>query len=87
VGHEARGQIGFYPYISLTEKESIADFGKVSLRLLYRDALRPHLAWHGAKLSFVATFLVILLRVKTMNFSELPTAFNSKAVEFHDDCN
>ena len=30
---------------------------------LLRDALRPHLAWHGARLSFVATFLIALFRV------------------------
>lgn len=34
---------------------------------LLRDALRPHLAWHGARLSFVAAFLIALLRVKTVN--------------------
>jgi hypothetical protein len=37
---------------------------------LLRDALRPHLAWHGARLSFVAAFLIALLRVKTCEISE-----------------
>jgi hypothetical protein len=46
---------------------------------LLRDALRPHLAWHGARLSFVAAFLIALLRVKTVNFSELATGFSGKA--------
>jgi hypothetical protein len=46
---------------------------------LLRDALRPHLAWHGSRLSFVAAFLIALLRVKTVNFSELATAFRGKA--------
>jgi hypothetical protein len=46
---------------------------------LLRDALRPHLAWHGARLSFVAAFLIALLRVKTINFSELATGFSGKA--------
>ena len=46
---------------------------------LLRDALRPHLAWHGARLSFLAAFLVALLRVKTVNFSELATGFSGKA--------
>ena len=46
---------------------------------LLRDALRPHLAWHGARLSFVAAFLIALLRVKTVNFSELATGFCGKA--------
>lgn len=44
-----------------------------------RDALRPHLAWHGARLSFLAAFLIALLRVKTVNFAELATAFCGKA--------
>jgi hypothetical protein len=34
---------------------------------LLRDALRPHLAWHGARLSFVAAFLIALLPVKTVS--------------------
>lgn len=46
---------------------------------LLRDALRPHLAWHGARLSFVAAFLIALLRVKTVNLSELATAFSGNA--------
>jgi hypothetical protein len=44
-----------------------------------RDRLRPHFAWHGARLSFVAAFLIALFRVKTVNFSELATAFSGKA--------
>ena len=46
---------------------------------LLREALRPHLAWHGARLSFLAAFLIALLRVKTINFAELATAFGGKA--------
>lgn len=41
--------------------------------------LRPHLPWHGARLSFLAAFLIALLRVKTVNFAELATAFGGKA--------
>jgi hypothetical protein len=44
-----------------------------------RNALRPHLCWHGARLSFLATFLIALLRVKTINLAELATAFSGKA--------
>jgi hypothetical protein len=44
-----------------------------------RDTLRPHLGWHGARLNFLATFLIALLRVKTVNFAELATAFGGKA--------
>ena len=46
---------------------------------LLRDALRPHLSWHGARLSFIAAFLIALLRVKTINLSELATGFSGKA--------
>lgn len=46
---------------------------------LLREALRPHLAWHGARLSFLATFLIALLQVKTVNFGELASAFSGKA--------
>lgn len=44
-----------------------------------REALRPHLAWHGARLSFLAAFLIALLRVRTINFAELATGFAGKA--------
>jgi len=44
-----------------------------------RDALRPHLAWHGARLSFLSAFLIALFQVKTVNFSELATGFGGKA--------
>jgi len=46
---------------------------------LLREALRPQVARHGARLSFLATFLIALLRVKTINFAELATAFGGKA--------
>ena len=44
-----------------------------------REVLRPHLAWHGARLSFLAAFLIALLRVRTINFAELAIAFSGKA--------
>ncbi|MBD2122322.1 hypothetical protein [Trichocoleus sp. FACHB-262] len=46
---------------------------------LLRDALCPHLAWHGARLSFLAAFLIAPLRVKTINFAELATVFGGRA--------
>lgn len=46
---------------------------------LLRDALRPHLTWHGARLRFLAAFLIALLRVKTINLAELATAFSGSA--------
>lgn len=44
-----------------------------------RDKLRPHLGWHGARLAFLAAFLIALIRAKTVNLSELATVFIGKA--------
>jgi hypothetical protein len=46
---------------------------------LLRQSLQPHLAWHGARLSFLAMFLIALLRVKTVNLVELATGFVGQA--------
>jgi hypothetical protein len=46
---------------------------------LLREALKPHLGWHGARLNFLALFLIALLRVKTINLAELATGFRSEA--------
>ena len=43
------------------------------------QALQPHLGWHGARLSFLALFLLALLKVKTVNLSELVLGFEGKA--------
>ena len=50
---------------------------------LLRQTLKPLHAdksfagWHGARLSFLALFLIALLRVKTINLVELATGFRS----------
>jgi hypothetical protein len=46
---------------------------------LLRDALKPHLPWHGARLNFLALFLIALIRVKTINLTQLATGFRSEA--------
>ena len=46
---------------------------------LLRDTLRGHLNWHRARLRFLATFLIALGQVKTVNFSDLAVAFCSRA--------
>jgi hypothetical protein len=46
---------------------------------LLRDTLKPHLPWHGARLNFLALFLIALIRVKTVNLVELATGFRSEA--------
>ncbi len=46
---------------------------------LLQQTLKPHLRWHGARLNFLALFLVAILRVKTVNLAELATSFRSNA--------
>ncbi len=36
-------------------------------------------AWHGARITFMAQFLVALIRVRTVNFAEIATGFCGKA--------
>lgn len=38
-------------------------------------ALTATFAWHGARITFVSQFLIALIRVKTVNFTEIATAF------------
>ena len=45
--------------------------------ILLRQTLKPLLEWHGARLNFLALFLIALLRVKTINLAELATGFRS----------
>lgn len=46
---------------------------------LLRSSLKPHLKWHGARLSFLALFLISLFRVKTVNLVDLSIGFKGKA--------
>jgi hypothetical protein len=47
---------------------------------LIRKTLQPHLAgWHGARVTFLALFLVALFRVKTVDLAQLATGFMSNA--------
>ena len=45
-----------------------------------KDILKPLLGWHGARMSFLALFLIALLRVKTINLAELATGFRHDAL-------
>jgi hypothetical protein len=45
---------------------------------LLRDTLKPHLGWHGARLNFLALFLIALIRVKTVNLVEIATGFRNE---------
>jgi len=46
---------------------------------LIRKTLQPLLGWHGARVAFLALFLVALFRVRTVNLAELAIAFAGKA--------
>ena len=46
---------------------------------LLRQTLKPLLGWHGARLNFLALFIIALLRVKTVNLTELATGFHHHA--------
>lgn len=39
------------------------------------NVLTPTFSWHGARITFMAQFLVALIRVKTVNFTQIATAF------------
>ena len=46
---------------------------------LLQKTLKPHLEWHGARLNFLALFLIALIRVKTVNLTSLAIAFRNDA--------
>ena len=45
-----------------------------------RKALQPHLGWNKARVSFLALFLLALLKVKTVNLSDLSLGFGGFAL-------
>jgi hypothetical protein len=45
-----------------------------------KEVLQAQLNWHGARISFLALFLLALLKVKTVNLSELCLGFGGKAL-------
>jgi hypothetical protein len=46
---------------------------------LLKAALAEHLAWHGARLSFLAQFLLALFKVRSVNLAELAQGFSGPA--------
>jgi hypothetical protein len=44
-----------------------------------KAVLAEHLPWHGARISFLAQFLLALLKVRSVNLAELATGFGGKA--------
>jgi hypothetical protein len=47
--------------------------------LALQAALALHLPWHGARLNFLARFLLALLKVRSVNLAELATGFGGQA--------
>lgn len=46
---------------------------------LLPDTLKPHLGWHGARLNFLALFLIALIRLKIVNLTNISLAFPNSA--------
>lgn len=46
---------------------------------LLKAALAEHLAWHGARLSFLAQFLLALFKVRSVNLAEIAEGFSGPA--------
>lgn len=51
---------------------------KVSPLRADQQALAEHLDWHGARLRFLAQFILALFKVKTVNLAEIATALNGR---------
>ncbi|MEM9534298.1 MAG: hypothetical protein ABG776_21365 [Cyanobacteria bacterium J06555_13] len=47
---------------------------------LLRERLRAYFSWHEACLSFIAMFLMTLIRVRTVDFSPLTVAFGGNVL-------
>ncbi|BAZ37516.1 hypothetical protein NIES4101_34390 [Calothrix sp. NIES-4101] len=45
-----------------------------------KRVLQAQLPWHGARISFLALFLLALLKVKTVNLSDLCLGFGGRAL-------
>ncbi len=41
--------------------------------------LQHHLQWNAARLAFISTFQIALMRVKTVNLAEIATGFSGEA--------
>jgi hypothetical protein len=53
--------------------------GQKRLTQCLKAILTEHLNWHGARLSFLAHFLLTLIKVRRVNLAELTTGFGGKA--------
>jgi hypothetical protein len=46
---------------------------------MLKQALAQHLDWHGARVSFLAHFILALFKVRTVNLAEIAHAFSGRA--------
>jgi hypothetical protein len=49
-----------------------------SPQYLLKRALAQHLDWHGARLNFLAHFILALFQVRTVNLAEIAQAFSGR---------
>jgi len=47
---------------------------------LLRQTLKQHLPWHGARLNFLALFLIALIRVRTVDLTSISIAFRTSVL-------
>ena len=62
-------RVGFHQNQPQLLRNPMTDYSEL------RKALQEHFSWHGARLSFLALFLLALIKVKTVNLSELALGF------------
>ena len=44
-----------------------------------QKTLKNYFSWHGARIKFLALFIMAIFRVKSINLAQIATAFSSNA--------
>ena len=52
------------------------EMNKISL---LQKTLKNHFSWHGARIKFLALFIMAIFQVKSINLAQIATAFSSNA--------
>jgi hypothetical protein len=60
---------GCYPNNNLNKEDHMTELSPLI------TTLTATFAWHGARITFVSQFLIALIRVRTVNFTDIATAF------------
>jgi hypothetical protein len=73
--------MGFYQNYEITKfmRNPMSQYSEL------RNALQPYLRWNKARVSFLSLFLLALLKVKTVNLSELFLGFGGRALPESND--